>query len=190
MTTSGEIKPNTRYRVKTHNGLGKEVYGHATSDAQGRIPYVEIKNGNGSVMKIHPQWYKIIREIPDAAKADKNQIIESACILLPLKKGEAIYLFRGDAIKGRDGCQPSNSTCLMTFEIQETINAANSEYPSVQAAIEAGIDDNQYTEEVALALGFPNAEAAKKHEEWINRNAPPEYKEWLASIPGATGEVE
>jgi hypothetical protein len=54
-----------------------------------------------------------------------------------LSRGECLFLaVHGDAwqiIAGRDGCQPSGSLCLLTWEDVETIDAGNGECETVQA---------------------------------------------------------
>ena len=61
MQTGIETKPGKQYRVKTHNGLGKDCYGFATADKNGAITKVRI-SGKGAGCTIYPQWVKVIRE--------------------------------------------------------------------------------------------------------------------------------
>ena len=40
--------------------------------------------------------------------------------------------------------------------------------------------------EEAVALGFPNAEAAQKHSDWLAKNGSPEFQAWLSEIRANT----
>ena len=66
-----------------------------------------------------------------------------------LGRGECLYLaVHGDTwqiIAGRDGCQPTGSLCMLTWEDVEAIDAGNGECETVQAhcmmQIQTWIDD-------------------------------------------------
>jgi hypothetical protein len=58
----------------------------------------------------------------------KLEIATAAASYLPICEKQTLYLIEKDhVILGREGCQPSNSICLLTWEEQETIANGNGE---------------------------------------------------------------
>jgi len=61
-----------------------------------------------------------------------------------LGRGECLYMtVHGDTWQinvGRDGCQPSGSLCLLTWEDVETIDAGNGEFPTVESLCLAQVE--------------------------------------------------
>jgi hypothetical protein len=67
----------------------------------------------------------------------KLEIVKAAIARLPLEADEVIYLLMPgkEVILGKDGCQPSNSICLLTHEEQIEVEDGNSDSLSCEDSI-------------------------------------------------------
>lgn len=78
-----------------------------------------------------------------ASDADKREEIVTALKTMTLSKGEAVYLIGGEIVRGKDGCQPNNSACLLVGDWdgdEEDFAVASMDWidwDDVEAAIDA-----------------------------------------------------